>query len=896
MRRRILLWIALAAAAWFVATHTADITRLWQVMRGGDPRWLIVATLLQVAYYAFYIWTFKASFEAVGIRRPYAELVPVVLGSIFVNVVTPTGGTAGPALVVDDAVRRGHSPAGSAAAMVLTQVVDFASFAVIMVVGFVYLGIVGRLQTYEIAAAAVLLALIALFAGALVLAFVRPPAFVRVLEFFARVVGGLWRVARRSSPLAEDWAARTAGEFTSSASMLAERPRGVAKAGVIGVAGYGLDLLGLMAVGFAFGWDKPGSLLAAYAVGVLVWIVSIVPQGIGVVEGAIAVVLTSFGAAVPQATAISLVFRGLSFWLPLLLGFVLLRRVSTFQPARRSEGAETFAVRAAAVITALVGVIDVLSAVTPGIRARIVMLEEYLPLHVRYGHLAAALAGLALIFLSRGLWRRKRSAWMLAVALLAVSVVSNLAKGLDYEEAIIAGALLVWLVSERSAFHARSDGPSLTQGLRVLAAAIVGTLAYGTVGFYLLDRHYVMTFSLSAALRQTIVMFTQFYDPRLEPLTRFGRYFADSIYAVGVVSFGYALIMLLRPVLIRAPSTPAERERATAIVERWGCSSLAAMNLLPDKVYRFSPGGSVIAFAAENGYALALGDPIGPPDDFGPAVEDFKQLCAANDWTPIFYQTLPDGLDTYAAAGFKATKVGHEAIIDVATFSLAGGGAKKNIRNRIRHLEEEGFSAVVHEPPIPAALMRELQEVSDEWLTMMNGTEKRYSLGWFLPEYISACPIMTVHAADGRVVAFANIVSEYQRPEITIDLMRHLPEAPSGTMDFMFVRLFEWCAARPGCQTFNLGLSSLADVGRETQDPAVEKALGLVYDHVNQFYNFQGLHAYKEKFDPRWEPRYLVYPSASDLPLVFYALLSADAGEGVVQNYVKSALRKRRGV
>ncbi|MDP3629768.1 MAG: flippase-like domain-containing protein [Actinomycetota bacterium] len=894
MKRRILFWVALAAAVWLVATHTADITRLWQVMRGGDPRWLVGAALLQVAYYAFYIWTFKASFEAVGIQRPYGELAPVVLGSIFVNVVTPTGGTAGPALVVDDAVRRGHSPAGSAAAMVLTQVVDFASFAVIMTAGFIYLGVSGRLKAYEVAAAAVLIALIALFAGALVLAFVRPSAFVRVLGWVARRVRGVWGLAKRPSPLADDWAERTAAEFTASARMLAERPRGVVKAGVIGVAGYGLDLLGLMAVGFAFGWDKPASLLAAYAVGVLVWIVSIVPQGIGVVEGAIAVVLVSFGAALPQATAISLVFRGMSFWLPLLLGFLLLRRVSTFQPARRSEGAETFAVRAAAVMAALVGVIDVLSAVTPSIRARVLALEAYLPVHVHYGHLSAAIAGLGLIFLSRGLWRRKRSAWVLAVVLLATSVISHLVKGLDYEEAMISGAFLVWLLTEHAAFHARPDGPSLMQGLRVLAAAAIGTVAYGTAGFYLLDRHYALNFGLWAAVRQTVVMFTQFYDPGLAPLTRFGRFFADSIYIVGIIAFGYAVVMLLRPVLLRAPSTPAEQEHATGIVERWGCSSLAAMTLLPDKTYHFSPGGSVIAYALENGFALSLGDPIGPPGDFGAAIADFKAVCSRNGWTPIFYQTLPDDLPAYEAAGFKSIKVGHEAVIDLTTFSMAGGGSRKNMRNRIKRLEEEGYSAVVHDPPIAPALMRELKAVSDGWLTRMHGTEQRYSLGWFLPEYISSCPIMTVHAPDGRVVAFANILSEYQRPESTIDLMRHLPEAPSGTMDFMFVRLLEWCRELEGCESFNLGLSPLADVGRETGDPAAEKVLRLVYDHIGQFYNFQGLHSYKEKFDPRWEPRYLVFPNSADLPGVFYALVSADTGEGVVMSYLKNALRKLR--
>jgi phosphatidylglycerol lysyltransferase len=92
-----------------------------------------------------------------------------------------------------------------------------------------------------------------------------------------------------------------------------------------------------------------------------------------------------------------------------------------------------------------------------------------------------------------------------------------------------------------------------------LAAALLFTAAYGTAGFYLLDRHYTVRFTLPAALVQTLTMFGQFYDPGLVPITGFGRYFAGSIYAVGAVTLGYALLMLLRPIVVRNPATPAER-------------------------------------------------------------------------------------------------------------------------------------------------------------------------------------------------------------------------------------------------------------------------------------------------------------------------------------------------
>ena len=174
---------------------------------------------------------------------------------------------------------------------------------------------------------------------------------------------------------------------------------------------------------------------------------------------------------------------------------------------------------------------------------------------------------------------------MLTELVLIVSAVAHLVKGLDYEEAIIAGLLALYLWIQRDQFHARSDSPSLRQGLLTLATAIVFTLVYGIAGFYLLDRHFSIHFSLKAAAMQTIVMFTQFYDPGLQPLTGFGRYFAQSIYAVGAFTMGYALWMLLRPVLLRKGADKAQHQRAQRIVEAYGRSSLAALALFPDKVY-----------------------------------------------------------------------------------------------------------------------------------------------------------------------------------------------------------------------------------------------------------------------------------------------------------------------
>ncbi len=546
---------------------------------------------------------------------------------------------------------------------------------------------------------------------------------------------------------------------------------------------------------------------------------------------------------------------------------------------------DTVSVRVVSLLTAAMGVVNLLSAVTPAMKSRLLLLEQYSPLQVsRGGHLTAALAGFALLLLAMSLWRRKRVAWLLTVLVLIASVITHLLKGLDYEEALLALGLLIILVFQRSHFHARTDPPSIQQGLQTLAAALAFTMAYGVAGFFLLDRHFRVTFGFWAAVRQTIVMFTQYYDPGLQPITGFGRYFAVSIYVVGAVTTAYALLMLIRPVLMRQPPSPTERAHAWEIVQAYGHTSLARLTLLNDKLYYFSPGGSVVAYVVKGRTALALGDPIGPGRDIPRCIAGFKYFCSLNDWLPAFYQILPDFLKAYQKQGMHTIKIGQEGIVDLTQFSLAGSEAR-SIRSSINKMKRLGYRAEVANPPHSQSLLNELNEISNEWLSDRNASEMRFSVGWFDEAYLNTCPILVICNPEDRIEAYANIVTEFQEDEVTADMMRHRSGAEKGQMDFLFVSLFEWARSK-GYARFNFGLSALSGIGEKPEDPAIERALRYVYQHVNQFYNFKGLHAFKDKYKPVWSPRYLGYPSIATLPAIGTALIQANTGSDLLGGYL----------
>lgn len=531
-----------------------------------------------------------------------------------------------------------------------------------------------------------------------------------------------------------------------------------------------------------------------------------------------------------------------------------------------------------AILTALMGLVNLVSATFPALYSRLILIEKFTPLAVRRGsHLTAALAGFALIILANNLWRRKRVAWLMTTIILLISAASHLLKGLDYEEASLSLLLVVLLLVNRHQFHAHSDAPSVRSGLLVLAAAVVSILVYGVAGFYLLDRHFKVSYNFLAALRQTFVMFTQFYDPGLQPLTGFGRYFGDSIYFLAAVTLGYSLLMLVRPVLVREPATAEERAQAGEIVAAWGRTSLARFALLPDKAFFFSPGGSLFAFVPRGRIALVLGDPTGPESDLPAALADFKKYCVSNDWLPAFYQVQPDYLELYKNAGWDFLMIGQEAIVDLATFSLEGK-AGKEFRTTLNKMERLGYCAEIHMPPLDAVLLEDLREVSDEWLTNLHGSEMRFSMGWFDDDYMRSNPVLTISTPSGELSAFANIITEYRHPEFAIDLMRRRSQVENGTMDFLFISLLRW-AKEQGAASFSLGLSALSGLGEHADNLTSERALHYIYENINNFYNFKGLHAFKEKFNPAWQPRYLIYPGLTNLPLVGSALVRANTGE-----------------
>lgn len=332
MIRRWLLVLLVIAFVAVVVSRLTEIEHLLKTLQQGQWQWVLAAALLQGAYYSVYAELFRAAFRVVGVDGRWRDLLPVLLASMLVNTVAPSGGTAGSALFVDDAARRRQSPARALAGTLLVWVADACAFTAILVAGLIHLFMRHHLEPYEITGAVLLLLGTAGLAGALLVGLWWPAQLRRGMGWLERAVARLSGWIRHPSPLRQGWAERNTDEFTRAGAAIGARPRRLGRALGIAFAAHLIDLASLYVLFLAFHQPiAPGALVAGYAMGILFWKMSPVPEGVGVVEGVMILVFVSLDIPAPQATIVALAFRGLTFWLPMVFGFVIVRRLSLFR-------------------------------------------------------------------------------------------------------------------------------------------------------------------------------------------------------------------------------------------------------------------------------------------------------------------------------------------------------------------------------------------------------------------------------------------------------------------------------------------------------------------------------------------------------------------------------------
>jgi phosphatidylglycerol lysyltransferase len=585
-----------------------------------------------------------------------------------------------------------------------------------------------------------------------------------------------------------------------------------------------------------------------YILAVAAGIISAVPGGAGVFESVLLVLLSS----VPRGRLLGslLAYRAIYYLVPFALALALLGLhevwVQRARAARLLRLVRTWlsavTPQAAAIAVFAAGAVLLFSGATPGLGRRLDILRNFVPLPVlELSHLLGSVVGVALLVIANGLYRRLDAAWWVTIWLLCAGVVASLLKGFDYEEALVLAAVAAALASAHSRFPRRASlleqrfsAPWIVALLMVLgAAAWLVAFAYRHVPY-------------------ANELWWQFAFEAPAP-----RSLRGSLLAL-IAAAAYGLWRLLRPA---KPSfvipSAADLDLAETLIQAGG-DTTGNLALLADKNLLFNADRTAFIMYRVSGASwVAMGDPVGPVEAREPLAWMFVESCDTMATAPVFYQVTPENLPIYVDLGLSLSKLGEEARVALGTFSLEGS-ARADLRQSHRRAGREGARFSIVPRAEVAAILPQLKAVSDAWLEEKSGAEKGFSLGYFDERYLARFDCAVVRHHD-EIVAFANLWRAGAAAELSIDLMRYSRNAPKSVMDFMLIESMLW-AKSLGYQWFNLGMAPLSGLEEHPLAPAWHKMGRLIQRYGENFYHFEGLRKYKEKFQPIWRPRYLAAP------------------------------------
>ncbi len=609
--------------------------------------------------------------------------------------------------------------------------------------------------------------------------------------------------------------------------------------------------------------------LALFALAIIATVVSHAPGGLGVLE---ATILFGLGVgARPDVIAALVVFRIVYYLFPLALAALALL---VFEIYRVRSTVSNVAGRTLALTRHIVppisatlvfagGLVLLFSGSVPAVSDRTDWLSDILPLpFAEASHLLASVTGLLLIIIARGLYRRIALARFAAIVLLLTGAVFSVLKGLDWEEAIVlvavAGALFIY----RDAFYRKGDWRSFRLDMTwigllsivVTASIIVGLLAYRHVEY------------------QSSLWWEFAWDgdaPR----------FLRATMAMAIVAAALAIDTVInRPAHPKSPGRVPVPDAVRRILET-SSGTEPCVALLGDKSFMISPCEKAFLMYARSGNSwVTMGDPVGDAQAGRTLIWRFAEAADQAGARAVFYSIQPEFLTHYLDMSLAILKIGEVARVGLTDFSL-DGAIRQPLRYAYGKSAREGLTFSVIPKADVASVLSELRAVSDEWMGKKHGSEKGFSLGYFDDDYMREFDCAVLRKGD-EIVAFANLWRSGDGEELSVDLMRYRRGVSKIMMDALFAHILLLGKAE-GYKWFNLGAAPLSGLADHPLASTWNRIGTFIYKRGDEIYNFEGLRAFKQKFDPVWTPQYLACPGGLAMPQILLDITTLISGNPI---------------
>jgi lysyl-tRNA synthetase class 2 len=535
----------------------------------------------------------------------------------------------------------------------------------------------------------------------------------------------------------------------------------------------------------------------------------------------------------------------------------------------------------------LVGLLNVAAGVFPRFRhSRMHALAEVLP--GAFGPFAAALslsAGVLLLLLAHGLKRRKRRAWRAAVALLPLGAAAQFTYRHSFAGVLVSLALLAPLLRHRDQFAALPDPRSRWKALANFVLMGAGSLALGLVIVSVHPHRMVGDPSLADRIAHVLYGLFGFEGP-VDYRGNTSWTVAFSLGALGLLTAVTTIYLAFRPEHPAARLTEDDETRLRALLAKHGSrDSLGHFALRRDKAVVFSPSGkAAVTYRVVSGVMLASGDPIGDVEAWPGAIERFMDEARAHSWTPAVMGCSETGGEVWTReTGLDALELGDEAVVDVADFSLAGR-AMRNVRQMVKRIERAGYETRVRRvADLGDAELDRIRRAADDWRG--TDTERGFSmaLGRIGDPADGDCLIATAHKQDAEPGEYGDLKAilhfvPWGTDGVSLDLMRRDRSADPGMNELLIVAALQ-AAPKLGIARVSLNFAmfraALARGEKIGAGPVLRAWRGLLV-FLSRWFQIESLYKFNAKFQPRWEPRFVVYRASADLPRIGFAAMQAE--------------------
>src|SRR5450759_2468682 len=464
-------------AAWFISHQKHELLTVRNILSDANKYWVLAGLGLVIFYIFIQGVMYVTSFASINTRLKLWDAIILFLKRNFISVFLPAGAVSSLAFFSSDIEKKGITRTQVYLASSIYAFVGILSVVIVAIPAFLFVvtgGSIGLGKWYALGGVILILLLFVFVYYSLI----------RKRKLYSWIIKVYPKAELFIEDLKNNRINRKQFVYTVLTSILIE---------FVGIAHVYISML---ALNFS---PSISSAIMAYIVVVIFLIISPFLRGLGAIEVSMTYVLIHSGLSNIDSIAITLLFRFFEFWLPLFTGIVSFllkvdKLIMRIFPA---------------VLIFVLGIVNIISVLTPALPERIRLLKDYLLVDfVSFSNSFVFIAGLFLLVTAAFMLRGLRTAWWFAIGLSIISVFGNITKGIDYEEASIALFILGSLIGTRKQYHIKTNPRLGTVGLQTAMLSMAAVLLYGVVGFYFLDKkHFQIDFNIFQSFWYTIQNF-----------------------------------------------------------------------------------------------------------------------------------------------------------------------------------------------------------------------------------------------------------------------------------------------------------------------------------------------------------------------------------------------------